>query len=312
MNKSWIVVLSVFGSPVGPSVGELFEDPGYPPKTLKMRIEQTQHALDRVQQYVDEKMIQDLREGDFEGVREVLKVADGGRPRFIAGQEEQASRIRQATISALREYPGYAESIQEKLDVARDAFREGELDASSYVWTVGTELKYFDDLTLHGTVTVLGSYLDDRSKDVPRLSNGLQPPDREFSTAEFAVRALGGLPLKNPPEPIDGSVYRAAPELMIDRWIEWWAEVEAGERTFQFTDHSTIYSAEGVVGQARATAPDQPRPAFADRVAGIRREAVPDGSSEGVTRVFLLGGVALAAVALGWWYVRRGSKKGIR
>jgi hypothetical protein len=105
----------------------------------------------------------------------------------------------------------------------------------------------------------LGSFLDDRMGE---KSGGLfegQGDKHVYSMGIWAAAALSLMDIEDGPESVteyDGRklkmsdiahIFHDAPDELVDPWKEWFDEVKAGKRTFQFRGDPLIYSLKGPV-----------------------------------------------------------------
>lgn len=163
---------------------------------------------------------------------------------------EQKSAVILELRSGMCAIPGHAEYFGNKIRGDRGLWKEGrghEVKGSP-VWDFET----LAQLPSPETVSVLGSFLDDEEGRIPAEVFKDNPDAHVAPVAAnnlLAAKAFAGLGIANPP-------LHEKPGTMgyddIQPWRLWFAQVQAGTRTFRFEGDPREYSLAGPVSEAQS------------------------------------------------------------
>jgi hypothetical protein len=185
---------------------------------------------------------------------------------------ERRVEVHQLVQQRLISTPGHAEFFANKIrndDILRETGRGHEVQGG-VVWDFET----LGQLPSPETVKVLGSFLDDeRHRRDPPPGADVMPV---AANNLLAARALHSLKIVHPPLQKRPGSYDD-----IQPWRLWFAQVEAGNRTFRFEGNPQEYSLAGPVAEARvpqsrpSTGPDPANRPESPQGPGGEERAIP-------------------------------------
>ncbi|MEJ6648676.1 MAG: hypothetical protein QNL24_15285 [Akkermansiaceae bacterium] len=170
------------------------------------------------------------------------------QPPFTEEQNARIEGLKNAYRSKVMTQPGHAKLTAQILR-SRSVSTDHQ---STFQWKLRnqepTQLEILKFIKSHEAVSEIASFLRDRrgEKGFSRLKN--QKIESTPSFGFWAAYALWQMEFENPPDiPMNGHVlhYLKEPEKFTGPWLEWWQEIENGERTFSFKGDSQVFDVSG-------------------------------------------------------------------
>jgi hypothetical protein len=242
----------------------------------------------------DIKQAEHMEPGEkFQKIGRLVRLAEGTHR--TVDQEVVLEKARSMMLAT----PGYGIYYLTRYRTIRDLVIAGRI-SSSELDRARADLETLQYLQSSESVQVLAELLSDtygrdltRSADAPELLiEGRGPP-----TAKIAANGMRAIGIANGP-----SLPKGLTEWqMVDRWKDWWGEIEAGKRTYRFVGSPVEYGPDGPASEQTLERIAKTRKRDSERMEGRRKPPAVTESARtaaGENSNFLPVAGAIAGLAL--------------
>jgi len=229
---------------------------------------------------------------------------------LTAEQNVRVEVLKEGYRQKVMTQPGHAKAVSRRLLSSSEIPGEVGIFRDTSYRSIPHEMTVLSYIKSHESVCEIARFLKDRRGE-PGYPRVFKIGDESHpSLAFWASFTLSGMGLEGIPQAemrSFGPEVMKTPELVTGRWVKWWEEIEAEQRTFSFPDDPQVYDINGPVKEDQSARPRPHKDSEQIKITGESRSA---GESAGRSVIsfrefFLAAGILVILALVLRWFLKR-------